>query len=408
MINKIKNSLPNKNEFFLGLLTAMLFSSFLYLEYFGFTIKLLNTITAIGALYAFLHIPKKSILLAGFFIGLLWFYWVGFSFRYYNFPHLIYVISIIFGIVHMFLFSIVALTNNVFFRAILLSLVSYIEPMAWNWIQVELLFVESYIGVFKYQFIIVISSLVLMSYVKQKYKYAPLLLIIFALNYNPAIQKESDLKIKLVSTNISQNLKWKQEMLIPTIRIVFEEINNAIKDDYDIVVFPESFIPLYLNQTPKLIDDLVKKSKKITIIIGSLVNENNIHYNVTYMFNNEKFEIAKKMILVPFGEYIPLPSFARKFINDVFFDGASDFKTALKPTDFMIKGTKFRNAICWEATCPEIYEGDVKYIIATSNNAWFAPSVQATVQNLLLRFYARKNGVVIYHSTNNSGTGVVK
>ena len=50
MKNKIKNLLPNKNELYLGLLTTILFSSFLYLEHFGITIKLLNTITAIAAL----------------------------------------------------------------------------------------------------------------------------------------------------------------------------------------------------------------------------------------------------------------------------------------------------------------------------------------------------------------------
>jgi apolipoprotein N-acyltransferase len=408
MKNKMKNLLPNKQELYLGLLTTILFSSFLYLEYFGFTIKLLNTITAIGALYAFLHIPKKSILVAGFFIGILWFYWVGFSFEYYGFTYLIYIVSFIFGVVHMFLFSIVALTNNVFFRAILLSLVSYIEPMAWNWIQVELLFIESYIGVFKYQYIIVISSLVLMSYVKQKYKYAPLLLIIFALDYNPSIQKESDLKIKLVTTFIPQKLKWKKETLMPTVRMAFREIDSAIKEGYDIIVFPESYIPLYLNKTPELIDELLKKSKKIAIITGTLINENNTHYNVTYIFNNEKYTIAKKMILVPFGEYIPLPKFTQKIINDFFFNGAADFEPASKPTDYIIKGTKFRNAICWEASCPELYEGKVDYIIAISNNAWFTPSIEPTLQNLLIQYYGRKYGTTIYHSTNGSISRVLK
>ncbi len=404
----IKKLYISKRELQLGLLTTILFSSFLYLEYFGVSIKLLNTITGIGALYAFLHIPKKSILVAGFFIGLIWFYWVGFSFKYYGFPYLVPVVSIMFGLGHMLIFGVVALTNNVLFRAILLSLVSYIEPMAWNWIQVELLFVESYIGVFKYQFFIVLGSLVLMSYVKQTYKYAPLLLIIFAFDYNPKAQVESDLKIKLVQTDIKQDKKWLRTSLTPTVKLAYKEIEDAINKNYDVIVFPESFFPLYMNQTPQLLMQLLTLSQKITIITGSLINEDGIHYNVTYMFNQGNYEIAKKMILVPFGEYIPLPKFAQKFINDMFFDGASDFKTATKPTDFIIKGQKFRNAICWEATCQELYNGDVKYIIATSNNAWFAPSVQSTVQELLLKLYARRNGVVVYHSANFAGTGVIK
>ena len=126
------------------------------------------------------------------------------------------------------------------------------------------------------------------------------------------------------------------------------------------------------------------------------------------MFEEGNYEIAKKMILVPFGEYIPLPEFAKEFINDLFFAGASDFKTADKPTDFIIRGVKFRNAICYEATCKEIYEGDVDFVIASSNNAWFYPSIEPTLQKLLMRFYARKNGVTIYHAANWSGTAIIR
>ena len=126
------------------------------------------------------------------------------------------------------------------------------------------------------------------------------------------------------------------------------------------------------------------------------------------MFNNGSYEVAKKLVLVPFGEYIPLPKFAQKIINDMFFAGTSDFKTATEPTDFIIKGVKFRNAICYEATCQEIYDGDVDFVIATSNNAWFSPSIEPTLQKLLMRFYARKNGVTIYHSANYRGTGIIK
>ena len=164
-----------------------------------------------------------------------------------------------------------------------------------------------------------------------------------------------------------------------------------------------------LSKTPKkLIDELLKFSQKITIVAGSLLSEEGIHYNVTYMFSDGKYEVAKKLVLVPFGEYIPLPKFARKFINDTFFAGASDFKTASKPTDFIINGVKFRNAICYEATCQEIHEGELNYVIAMSNNAWFSPSIEPTLQKLLMRFYARKNGVIIYHSANWKGTGIIK
>jgi apolipoprotein N-acyltransferase len=117
--------------------------------------------------------------------------------------------------------------------------------------------------------------------------------------------------------------------------------------------------------------------------------------------------VAKKTILVPFGEYIPLPAFIKEWVDRVIFDGASDFVTADKPTDFIIHGVKFRNAICYEATRKELYTPDVRYMIAMSNNGWFTPSIEPTLQKLLIQFYARQNNTVVFHSANSGGTGII-
>ncbi len=229
-----------------------------------------------------------------------------------------------------------------------------------------------------------------------------------AFNFTQPLQKDAPLKIKLITTDIKQEYKWTREAREPTINMIMTHINTAIEEKQELIVFPESVFPLYMNHNPELIQKLLSLSKKISIVAGSLLRENNHNYNVTYLFENGEYKVAKKLILVPFGEYIPLPKFAQDLINDMFFSGASDFVTADRPTDFLIKGVKFRNAICYEATCQEIYEGEVDYVIATSNNAWFAPSIESTLQNLLLKYYARKNGVIIYHSANYKGSGVIR
>ena len=392
----------------LGILTALLFSAFIYLEEYNLTNKFINTLLGISSLALLLYIPKRSILVAGFFIGLLWFYWIGYSFEYQGVGYMTPIITLSFAIIYMLFFAPLYFTNKAYIRAVLLFGLSFFEPFDWNWLQIELIFVDSYIGVFKYQLIIVLAALSLIEYVKKPYKFTPLLLLFLAFNFNMSEQKESDLKIKLVHTDIKQDIKWKRETLTPTVEMTYEEIRNAVKEKYDVIVFPESVFPLYMNRSESLIKSLLYLSKDITIVAGSLLNENGFNYNVTYMFQDGKYEIAKKLVLVPFGEYIPLPKFAKKIINDTFFSGASDFVVADKATDFIIKGVKFRNAICYEATCQEIYEGDVDFVIATSNNAWFAPSIEPTLQKLLLRYYGRKNGVTIYHSANYKGTGVIQ
>jgi len=396
-------------NFLLGIMTAAFFSAFIYFAYFDITNKFLNTLFGLFAITLLLYIPKKSLLIAGFFIGIFWFYWIGFSFKYQGVGYMAPIITFAFGILYLLFFAPLALTNKPYIRAIFLFGLSFFEPLSWNWMKIELLFVNSYIGVYKYQLVAVLLALSLPALTKNKnYKFLPLLLLVVSFNYAYPKQMNPPLKIKLVQTQIPQDQKWLRERIYPTIYMIFQDIDQAIRNNYDVVVFPESVFPLFLNENPKLIKALQKASKKITIVAGALLHENNLNYNVTYMFQNGKYKVAKKLILVPFGEYIPLPKFAQKFINDTFFNGASDFVTAKKPTDFTIKGITFRNAICYEATCKELYKGNVKYMIAISNNAWFTPSIEPTLQKLLLEYYARKNGVTVYHAANMSGTGVIK
>lgn len=392
----------------IGIITAGLFSAFIYFEECDLTNKFLNTFFGISAIVLLLYIPKKAVLSAGFFIGLLWFYWIGYSFKYQGVGYMTPIITFGFGIIYMLFFGFLALTNKIYLRAIFLFALSYFQPFDFNWMQIELLFVESYIGVYKYQLILVLVALTLPYYLKGSYKYTPLLLLLLAINLSYPPQKNSPLSIKLVSTDIKQEYKWTREALVPTEKLIFSEIQKAIDEKYQIVVLPESVFPLYMNYHPSLMNRLLKLSKQITIIAGALLRENGHNYNVSYMFDKNRYVIAKKMLLVPFGEYIPLPKFAQNFINKTFFSGASDFVGAKKPTDFIIDNIKYRNAICYEATCQEIYDGDVKFVIAMSNNAWFAPSIEPTLQNLLLKYYARKNGVTIYHSVNGKGGGIIQ
>ena len=407
-LNNFKNSKPLFYDLLCGVLTALLFSSFIYLEHYGFTIKVLNTLFGLLSLAMFLYMPRRAVLAAGFFIGLLWFYWIGYSFKYNGVGWMMPIITFSFAIIYMLFFGVLALTEKVYIRAALLFGLSFFEPFDWNWLQIELLFVDSYIGVFKYQLIIVLLALSLPQYVKKSYKFLPLALLFLALNYHTPLQNDAPLKIKLVATDIKQEEKWLRESKSSIIRQNLDAIEQAIIQGYDLVLLPESTFPLYMNRFPRLHKKLELLSYEISIVTGALYKENGHNYNVTYFYENGKTQIAKKLVLVPFGEYIPLPKFAQKMISDFFFAGQADFVQAQEPTDFIIKGTKFRNAICYEATCQELYDGEVNYVLATSNNAWFKPSIEPTIQKLLLRYYGRKNGATVYHSANWSGTGVIK
>lgn len=389
------------------LLIALGFSAFIYCEHFGLTHHLLNTLLALGSLYGLLYAPRIILPIAGFWIGLLWFYWIGYSFQYYDLAWAQWLIALGFGAVYALYFGVLGLTSNPWLRALILFGLTYVWPMDFNWMQPELIFVESYIGVEKWQFAFVLVIIASMSYFTRWKQMLPLLLL--PLVFHPTYAKPlmPPLKIKLISTDIPQDLKWQAFILEDTISNNLSLIDEAIEQKYDLIVLPEAAFTLYMNHNSILMKELQQRSRSITILTGTLHEENNLNYNVSYLFDQGKITVAKKMILVPFGEYIPLPKFLKTWVNREIFGGGSDFVTADKPTDYIIKGVKFRNAICYEATREELYTSDTRYLIATSNNGWFKPSIEPTLQNLLIRFYARKNNSMVFHSANGGGSGVV-
>ena len=397
-------SLP---ELRLAFILALCFSAFIYLSHFELEFYALNTMLALYAFYLFIVSSRKTLFFAGFFIGLLWFYWIGFSFRYYGLAWAVPLVAIAFAFIYAFIFWVVSWPSHPLLRAGMLFLLSLFEPFDFNWLQPELIFVHSYFGVEKWQYALLLLALALFVHFREKKGHLYLLLLLPALSFSSHVKQEIPLDISLVQTDLNQEIKWEQPYQPMIIAKNLDAIDKAISEGKELVILPESAYPLFLNRHQDVMEVLRLRSYKIAIVTGSLYYENRQHFNATYLFQEGKMQIAKKMILVPFGEYIPLPDFLAKPINTAIFGGTSDYLSASEPTDFTIKAKTFRNAVCYEATCHELFEDRPKLMIATSNNAWFAPSIQPTLQRLLMQFYATKNNTVILHSANNAGGGII-
>ena len=404
----VKRDNSNQNIIIKGFCTAILFSSFIYLSYFGIDYKVINSILGLASIYLILTLPKKSLFYVGFFSGIFWFWWLGLSFVQYELTYLIPFVIVGIGLLYGFFFYLFTIIDdNIYLRSVLFFGFTFIEPFGFNWFKPELLFVDSYFGITKIDFALILIAIILF----KKYRslsWIPLVVSFFMLPVHNNTQG-SDLKIYMPQLNVEQSIKWKKEHRISLVQKNVELINKAIEDQYDLVILPETSFPLILNQRSSLLDILNEKSNEIDIVVGSLYVKNDLFHNSTYHFSKEKVTVAHKVVLVPFGEAVPLPEKIRDFINNMFYKGAKDYVKAKKPTDFTIKGINFRNAICYEATTDEIFKnmGDTKYMIATSNNAWFTPSVEPTLQKLLMKYYAKKYNVVIYSSANMSKNSII-
>lgn len=357
--------------------------------------------------YLLIKSNKNELFYIGFFIALLWFYWIGFSFKYYDLGFLAPFITLFIALAYGVIFWICGVFNSLCIRALLLFSVSFIAPFGFNWLDFRLLLLNTPFKASFFSLFLIFLSTVLMLKIKKWWRFLTPVLLLFALNFDNIKSDETFLDIKIVSSFIDQSKKWNHKFLNEQVELVFNEIQKGIDEGKDLILFPESALPLFLNLNDSLMDALKAHSNHISIVIGSLYKSDEGAYNTAYHFENGEVTYAHKVILVPFGERVPLPKFLTDLINRYFFFGASDFLTSSTPTDFLIKGKKARSAICFEATKSELFEGNPSFMLAMSNNAWFTPSTQPVLQKRVLKLYATLHKTTIYHSVNGAKGGVI-
>lgn len=392
-----------------GFFIALSLSIFIYLDYFSLHVKILDTIFAVLGFYGLLTCNKKIFTWVGFFIGIFWFYWIGFSFRYYELTYLIPLVIIGFGLIYGLFFFLVALVSKTpEIRAIFIFLFLFFAPFGFNWFKPELILINSYFSTDLYLFGLFLISINLLVRLKSYWKTLPIAFLVLLSFFNtPQTYTKAPLDIAIANVNLAQDKKWKPKYKQEIIEGNFFIINEAIKKEKQLVILPESAFPMYLNLEEDILEKLKKLSFKITILTGGLSVTNNKVFNSSYLFQNGDYKIANKVVLVPFGEKIPLPKWMVNLINDLFFNGADDYESAKQPFDFIIHDYSFRNAICYEATTDQLYKNSPQYMIAISNNAWFQPSIEPTLQKLLLKLYAKKYNTIIYHSANSGISGII-
>ena len=147
---------------------------------------------------------------SGFLIGILWFYWIAFSLKYYGLwfliPFVIFLIGLIYGSLFWaigYFYKKMPKYLDAFYIAFVFTfLFDYFAPFSFDWLKPDILFVNSYFGIKKWQIFLVLLAIAFFKYFKLS-----VFLMLFVINFSkPQVYKMPS--IKLVSTNISQDKKW--------------------------------------------------------------------------------------------------------------------------------------------------------------------------------------------------------
>ena len=406
--------MKRRNTITRSFIGGVLLSLFLYLEAADLDWRIIQTIFAPLALFCWLRAGKKEAFWLGFFAALMWFWWVGLSFRFTEYLLLAPVAALFVAFVFGLIFWLISFAP-LWARAFLIAFgFWFVEPFSFAWFKPELMITNSYFSLHKFAFPALVFALMLLIYLRRnlhKWQYltAPITLCILMsfLLPTPPTPAMPNVEIMLQNTWIDQTVKWDKNNIAEQINEAFDFIDHAIDAQQKIVVLPEAAFALFLNMSDQLLDELTLRSFNIAIVAGGLNLIGVNPYNSAYIFNNGAYLIANKVFLVPFGEASPLPKWAGRVINNLFFDGATDYLTADAPTDFSLYDQRFRIAICYEAAIERMYIDSPSYIIAISNNGWFVPSIEPYMQRLFMKLYARRYGVIVFHASNMSNSEII-
>ncbi|UOR29091.1 apolipoprotein N-acyltransferase [Helicobacter pylori] len=367
---------------------------------------ILTSLLAPLSMLAFLKTPRNSAFALGFFVGALLFYWCALSFRYSDFTYLLPLIIVLIALVYGVLFYLLLYFENPYFRLLSFLGSGFIHPFGFDWLVPDSFFSYSVFRVDKLSLGLVFLACIFLS-AKQfkKYRIIGVLLLLGALDFNGF--KASDLKkvgnIELVSTKTPQDLKFDSNYLNNIENNILKEIKLAQSKQKTLIVFPETAYPIALENSPfkANLEDL---SGNIAILIGTLRTQGYNLYNSSFLFSKEGVQIADKVVLAPFGETMPLPEFLQKPLEKLFFgESAYLYRNASNFSDFTLDDFTFRPLICYEGTSKTAYSNSPsKIFIVMSNNAWFNPSIEPTLQKTLLKYYARCYNKIILHSANFS------
>lgn len=214
--------------------------------------------------------------------------------------------------------------------------------------------------------------------------------------------------------NIPQQIKWDPDFLKDQIVTYL----TMTEDDWDkdLILWPETAIPIPHNQAGEIISHIAGKlGENSTLITGipwygfsERIEDFTFHNSIMAIGAGEGMYHKQK--LVPFGEYVPLQSVLRGLIG--FFDlPMSSFSRG--PADqgpLLANGLRIMPAICYEVAYPDFVAANARntdLLLTISNDGWFGDSIGPQQHLQIARMRALETGRYMLRGTNNGVTAII-
>ena len=230
-----------------------------------------------------------------------------------------------------------------------------------------------------------------------------------------------DLSVSLIQGNIPQDLKWLTEYQIETLKIY--ATLTSTEWDSDMVLWPESSIPMFQTEAVGFISEMVKMAKETdtTWVTGIPYKDETAFdeahdkyppfYNSVIALGADAEGLYKKQRLVPFGEYIPFEGLLDNLPN---LAGSQDILSYSRGSEnqspLHVRGHNLGAAVCYEVAYPDTTRKNAintDFLLTISNDAWFGSSAGPLQHLQMVQMRALENGRWFMRATNTGVTAII-
>ncbi|MDP6674422.1 MAG: apolipoprotein N-acyltransferase, partial [Gammaproteobacteria bacterium] len=218
------------------------------------------------------------------------------------------------------------------------------------------------------------------------------------------------LQVSLVQGSITQDQKWRPEQLRPTLEL-YKRLTFA--QDADLVIWPEVAVPALASQVQDFLASVAvqarAKGQQIYLGILTLDRDRNQYRNSIIGLGQHTDQYHKRH-LVPFGEFFPVPDFARRWMRSMDLPNQDTLAGSDEQSPLPLGNLRLAPTICYEDAYGAEQLGFLpaaNILINVSNDAWFGDSIAAHQHLQIARMRALETGRFMLRTTNTGITAII-
>ena len=232
-------------------------------------------------------------------------------------------------------------------------------------------------------------------------------------------QSNTAVKVGVVQGSMEQGMKWSESVLQRTVDTYRKLTLSILPQNPELIVFPETAMTFYLKssiyeQFNEQVHGLTAEAgvPLLTGALGFRAGRREV-YNSAFLLVPEQgiVDAYSKMHLVPFGEYLPLPSLF-SFLGSL--TGAIGSLTpGEKLTVMPVTGSDMQigTVICYESIFPDLVRrfslNGANVLVVMTNDAWFGTSSAPSQHFSMAVLRAVENGMPVIRAANTGISGFI-